>query len=94
MKQTLKVRSAIIIAVVLVSLWWLYPTWQVTQITDEMRIEAKDNPELLAEIEKIESGKIIRKGLDLEGGMYIVLEIDDQGMTTAQAKDALDRVVE
>ncbi|MCP4144493.1 MAG: protein translocase subunit SecD [bacterium] len=94
MKQTLRVRAAIIIAVVLVSLWWLYPTWQVTQITDEMRIEAKDNPELLAEIEKIESGKIIRKGLDLEGGMYIVLEIDDQGMTTAQAKDALDRVVE
>jgi len=94
MKQSLKVRAAIIIAVVLVSLWWLYPTWQVTQITDEMRIEANDNPELLAEIEKIESGKIIRKGLDLEGGMYIVLEIDDQGMTTAQAKDALDRVVE
>lgn len=94
MKQSLKIRAAIIIAVVLVSLWWLYPTWQVTQITDEMRTEAKENPELLAEIEKIESGKIIRKGLDLEGGMYIVLEIDDQGMTTAQAKDALDRVVE
>jgi SecD/SecF fusion protein len=94
MKQSLKVRAAIIIAVVLVSLWWLYPTWQVTQITDEMRLEAQGNPELLAEIEKIEDGKIIRKGLDLEGGMYIVLEIDDEGMTTAQAKDALDRVVE
>lgn len=93
MNRSLRIRAGIVIVVILASLYGLYPTIQSARISDEDRVAAQTDPELKAKIDNIES-KAIRKGLDLEGGMYIVLEIDDEGMTAAQAKDALDRVVE
>jgi len=93
MNRTLNVRAALVLVVVLLSLWGLYPTWKSMHVTDEMRQRAKTDPELAQKIEKWDA-KAIRKGLDLSGGMYIVLEVDTEGMTTAEAKDALDRVVE
>ncbi len=93
MNRSLNIRAGLVIVVVLLSLVGLYPTWRVSRVTDEMRQQALTDPELAAKIEKWES-KAIRKGLDLSGGMYIVLEVDTEGMSTAEAKDALDRVVE
>ena len=93
MNRSLRIRAGIVIVVILASLYGLYPTIQSARISDEDRVAAQTDPVLKAKIDGIES-KAIRKGLDLEGGMYIVLEIDDEGMTPAQAGDALDRVVE
>jgi len=93
MNRSLRIRAGIVIVVILASIYGLYPTIQASRISPEDRAAAQSDPALMARIESIES-KAIRKGLDLEGGMYIVLEIDDEGMTAAQAKDALDRVVE
>ncbi|MBD3869693.1 MAG: protein translocase subunit SecD, partial [Acidobacteria bacterium] len=52
-----------------------------------------DNPERLDEIADIDAAAI-RRGLDLKGGMYLVLEVDQEGMNTSEAADALLRVKE
>jgi len=49
----------------------LYPTWQFQNMSEEKKEELRSSGSL----EQIES-KIIRQGLDLRGGMYIVLEAD------------------
>jgi len=49
----------------------LYPTWQFQNMSEEKKEELRSSGDL----EQIES-KIIRQGLDLRGGMYIVLEAD------------------
>ena len=49
----------------------LYPTWQFQNMSEEKKEALRSSGDL----EQIES-KIIRQGLDLRGGMYIVLEAD------------------
>ena len=49
----------------------LYPTWQFQNMSEEKKEELRSSGDL----EQIES-RIIRQGLDLRGGMYIVLEAD------------------
>ncbi len=93
MNRSLQIRAGLSVIVLLVSLIGLWPTFQALSINKEERAAAQDNPERLAEIEEIDS-KAIRRGLDLKGGMYLVLEIDQSGMTPAEAQDALQRVKE
>jgi protein-export membrane protein SecD len=93
MNRSFNLRALLVVVVVLLSLWGLYPTYRASRVTDEMREQAATDPALKAQIDGWEA-RAIRQGLDLEGGMYIVLEIDTEGLSTAQAHDALDRVVE
>lgn len=93
MNRSLQIRAGLSIVVLLVSLIGLWPTFQAISISKEERLAAQGNPERLAEIEEIDS-KAIRRGLDLKGGMYLVLEIDQSDMTPAEAQDALQRVKE
>ncbi len=93
MNRSLQIRAGLSVIVLLVSLIGLWPTFQALSINKEERAAAQDNPERLAEIEEIDS-KAIRRGLDLKGGMYLVLEIDQSDMTPAEAQDALQRVKE
>ena len=93
MKRSFNLRALLVIVVILLSIWGLYPTWRASQVTDEMREQAVTDEEIKARIDGWEA-KAIRKGLDLEGGMYIVLEVDTEGLSTAEASDALERVVE
>ena len=93
MKRSFNLRALLVIVVILLSLWGLYPTFQASRITDEMREQAVTDADLKSQIDSWESGAI-RKGLDLEGGMYIVLEVDTEELSPAEASDALDRVVE
>jgi protein-export membrane protein SecD len=93
MNRSLTTRAVVVIAVVVASLIVLWPTIQASRVTDEMRKTAVTDAALASRIESWES-RAIRKGLDLEGGMYIVLEIDTEGLTDVQADDAMDRVTE
>ena len=62
----------IIIAIMLSwTVYALYPTWQFQNMSEDKKEELRSSGDL----EQIES-KIIRQGLDLRGGMYIVLEAD------------------
>jgi len=94
MNRSLQIRAGLTVVILLLSLWGLLPTFQALSISSAERAAAKkDDPVRAAEIAKIDS-KAIRRGLDLKGGMYLVLEVDQTGMNTSEAEDALARTKE
>jgi protein-export membrane protein SecD len=93
MNRSLQLRAGLCVVVLLLAIYGLYPTFQALSISQADRDAAKANPTRMAQIEKIDA-KAIRRGLDLKGGMYIVLEVDQTGMDPGQAADSLKRVKE
>jgi protein-export membrane protein SecD len=93
MNRSLQIRAGVTIVILLLSIYGLLPTFKALSISPAERAAAKENPERLAEIQAIDA-KAIRRGLDLKGGMYLVLEVDQTGMNTGEAEDALLRVKE
>ncbi len=93
MNRSLQIRAGLTAAVLLFSLYGLLPTFRALSISSAEREAAQDNPERLAEIADIDAAAI-RRGLDLKGGMYLVLEVDQTGMNSSEAEDALMRVKE
>ncbi len=79
--------AAVVFATAL-SLWYLYPTYRYYTLTPAQR-EALP-PHELAELRS----KSIHLGLDLQGGMHLVLEVDRSRLNAAEAKDAPDRAME
>lgn len=101
MNRSLQIRAGLVIVILLLAIWGLIPTFQAASFSDEERALAQSDsalfdPELKALKEKIDKAdaKAIRRGLDLQGGMYLVLEVDQEGMSDEQARDALQRVRE
>ena len=93
MNRSLQIRAGLSAAVLLLSIYGLLPTFKALSISGAEREAAQDNPERLAEIADIDA-KAIRRGLDLKGGMYLVFEVEQEGMTASEAEDALMRVKE
>ena len=93
MNRSLQIRAGLTIVILLLSLYGLLPTFKALSISPSERDAAKDNPERLAEISEIDAAAI-KRGLDLKGGMYLVLEVDQEGMNSTEAEDALMRVKE
>jgi SecD/SecF fusion protein len=93
MNRSLQIRAGLTAVILLFSLYGLLPTFKALSISSADREAAKDNPERLAEIADIDAAAI-RRGLDLKGGMYLVLEVDQEGMNSSEAEDALLRVKE
>jgi len=83
-----KWKILIIIAVIGYSIYSLYPSVAFYRLDD-------DQKERLSS-EKLDKylGSVIKLGLDLQGGMYIVLEVDDSKLDDNSKKDAPDRVME
>ncbi len=71
MQSNLTPRYLIIGLILAWAIYALTPTWQYQGLTDDEKEELRTSGEL----EQIES-RTIRQGLDLKGGMYIVLEAD------------------
>jgi len=85
MNRSLQIKLILVIAVAGWSLWSLWPTMQLAQGVDHL-------PE--ARRESI-ANRAIKQGLDLKGGMYLVLELDETQLEEGADKaDAIDRVVE
>jgi len=93
MNRSLQIRGALVIVILLLSIWGLIPTFRAATISKAEREQALDDPALKQKHDAIDA-KAIRQGLDLQGGMYIVLEVDQEGMSPDQARDALSRVRE
>jgi len=91
MNRSLQIRAGLTLAVILFSIYGLLPTLKALSISAGEREAAKGDPVRMAEISAIDA-KAIRRGLDLKGGMYLVLEVDQEGMDTAEAQSTLDRV--
>lgn len=66
----------------------LLPTWRHQNLSEDQKEEMRLNGEL----ENLES-KVIRQGLDLKGGMYIVLEADIPALITNLASTSDDRLL-
>lgn len=70
------------------SIWFLFPSLRFYTLTPAQR-QALPAGEL-AKLRK----QAIHLGLDLQGGMYLVLEVDKSRLNTEEAKDAVDRAME
>jgi protein-export membrane protein SecD len=80
-------RHIFIIVVIVGAVWALIPTF---------RFYSKPETERLGMVGPNRPGyvdKALKLGLDLQGGMYMVLEIDDSQLAADAKTDALDRVL-
>ncbi len=81
-------KLAAVLAVSLLAAWYLYPSFRYFGLTPDQR-EKLSRTEL-ADLRS----KALHLGLDLQGGMHLVLEVDKSRLSEAEAKDALDRARE
>lgn len=73
------------------SAYALYPTFTLWQMSDEARAELEnDDPDQLIDLEQ----RAIKLGLDLRGGMHVVLEVDKTGLTADEKADVVDIALE
>ena len=80
-----------VIALTLVSLWYLYPSFRLWSMSPESQKALSDqDPTGLASLQK----KAIKLGLDLKGGMYVLMEVDKSNLKPEEAVDAVDRALE
>jgi protein-export membrane protein SecD len=88
MTNSLRWRLLLTQAAAIVSVGALWPTLQYVSLSKAAR-DGMD-PEKLAAMK----AKVLRLGLDLQGGMHMVLEIDDSKAKGASPHDLLDRALE
>jgi len=81
-------RLAGVILATALAVWYLFPSIRYYSMTPAQR-EALP----AAELSKLRK-KAIHLGLDLQGGMHLVLEVDKSRLSTEEAKDAVERVKE
>jgi len=84
MRTSIKVKFILITLGVILSLYLLYPTYQISEMSKEQitTMEQKDKKDLL----KLKS-KTINMGLDLQGGMHVVMEVDIKELLSQLAKN-------
>src|SRR5689334_12115240 len=78
----LKYRILLIVALVVASVWALWPRTVIERV--------KRNGQFVFDTVKRVP---LKKGLDLQGGMYLALEIDESKGAVANKADALDRAL-
>uniref|UniRef100_A0A832I157 Protein translocase subunit SecD n=1 Tax=Eiseniibacteriota bacterium TaxID=2212470 RepID=A0A832I157_UNCEI len=81
-------KLAAVLAVTLIAAWYLYPSIRYYTLSPAQRaaMPARELAEL--------RGKSIPLGLDLQGGMHLVLEVDRSRLSAEEAKDAPERAME
>ncbi len=81
-------KLVLVVLVTLAAAWYLLPSYQFYSKTPAQRDAM--NPEALAKLRK----GAIHLGLDLQGGLQLLLEVDKSRLSAAEAKDATDRAME
>ena len=76
-------RLLIIVATILGALYYLFPTYQ-------FYYAPPDNPDELERVKK----QAINLGLDLQGGIHLVLEVDHASLSEDERTDVVERVKE
>lgn len=83
--------TLITIFLFIASLWYLYPSLKLWTLSDEERAILKEkDPQMLYNLER----KGIKLGLDLKGGMHVVLQVDKTQLKPEESRDAVDRALE
>ena len=88
MTRTDQWKLAGVLLATALSIWYLYPSLRFYSLTpaQHQSLPAAE----LAQLRK----KAIHLGLDLQGGMHLVLEVDKSRLSVEEAKDAVDRAME
>ena len=111
MNRNLRFRIFVIFCVLLVSVYYVYPTvrWaglfpderksleKEWQQRDAEMSDATFNARLFYSMEKWLRGdphRVLNLGLDLKGGMHVVMQVDTQNLGEEAKKDAVPRAVE
>ncbi|MBN1164580.1 MAG: protein translocase subunit SecD [Candidatus Krumholzibacteriota bacterium] len=90
MNKSLRFKLILVLLILAGALWFLYPTFRLIRMGAEGRAAMGSNdPEGMDKI----FNKSIKLGLDLSGGMYIVLEIDDSKLDENERRDVMDRAL-
>lgn len=87
MTKNVNLKIAIIVALLAISFYKLYPTYKVNRLTVDQRkeLEVRDPAAFKG---------AIKLGLDLQGGIRLVFQIDKSKLSPDQANDAVSRALE
>jgi len=77
-----------VLVVTALAVWCLFPSYQYYSMSPAQR--AAMDPNKLAKLRK----QSVHLGLDLQGGLQLLLEVDKSRLTAAEAKDAVERARE
>jgi len=92
-RYRLRFRWAVIAIAILAAGWYLLPTIRLYSMDDARRAEMQaEDPDGFEELRR----RAIQLGLDLQGGMHLVLELDEseRSFTDEERRDAVDRALE
>ena len=93
MRRKLQIRWLIVGLSLLAAAWYLWPTIRFYSMSPERRDELRlEDPSAW---DRLKQGAI-QLGLDLQGGMHLVLELDqtERSFTGEEQTDAIDRALE
>ena len=104
-----KLKLGIILALIVVGFWTLWPTYQLYNQVPKQKLAIQnamaravtrdDSMRVISEqtsLQEKEAGlhkKALHLGLDLVGGMHMVLEVDKSKLTKEETRDATDRAL-
>lgn len=103
-----KLKFGIIVVLIALGLWTLYPTYQLynlpkqkAQLNQKMQnaVTRDDSARVALEMSNLQEKeaslhkRALHLGLDLVGGMHLVLEVDKAKLSKEEAKDATDRAL-
>ncbi len=84
-------KIVLTIVLIVVAIVYLWPTYQYFTMSDSARETMRtSDPDGFAALQK----KALKLGLDLQGGMRVVLEVDKSKLDENAAKDARERALE
>jgi protein-export membrane protein SecD len=81
-------KLVLVALVTVAAAWYLYPSYTFYSMTPAQREAAE--PQKLAQLRR----QAIHLGLDLQGGLQLLLEVDKSRLSAAEAKDATERAME
>ncbi|MBW7997424.1 MAG: protein translocase subunit SecD [Candidatus Glassbacteria bacterium] len=93
MFQNIKFKVIFILLIFFGCIYYLWPTvYLARQSSEERRLMHLSDPQRLRDLEE----RSIKLGLDLQGGMHMVLELDrdEMNMSEGEEADAIDRALE
>ncbi|MDH5661392.1 MAG: protein translocase subunit SecD [Elusimicrobiota bacterium] len=88
MQKSIQWKAIVTGVIVILALAYLYPTYQWYRKSPEERAKLEESKDKIL-------GKILKLGLDLKGGMHLVLEVDLDRLPEGTApSDAMERALE
>jgi SecD/SecF fusion protein len=91
MKRSQLWLTLITVFLIVASVWYLYPSLSLWSLSDTEKALLKEkDPSKLLSLEQ----KGIKLGLDLRGGMHVVLQVDKTKLKPEESKDAVERALE